>query len=309
MRSLTFTFTFVSLALLFVACSSEETSTSHPSTSGDDAGTDSSNTGRDTGTNADGDPEDAGVDADEPLTAQAEKEPNNGASATDFQDMKIPGTMTGAIDPANDADVFAVTPAAGEFWEWKITPKGADLAPHVTVFDNAPNNLNPTVLAKGAAGDTVTIQHFVLGAGKFLAAVRDARNVPTGIGKGGATYGYTFSAKKIAPQPTAMNVGDKKTGTLASLSSTALFSFTLAQSTGLDVIVRADRKTAPSTLDSRLSIFDVGKKKSIGTNDDATSTTDSELGGTLPAGSYVIVLENEGTDATDLSYEVEIVAR
>jgi hypothetical protein len=224
--------------------------------------------------------------------------------------MTIPGSMTGAIDPANDADIFSVTPAAGELWEWKLTPTGADLAPHLTVFDSAPDNTNPTVLAKGAAGDAATIQHFVLGGGAWLAAVRDARNVPAGTGKGGATYGYTFTAKKLTPQLTTIAVGDTKTGTLASLSSVALFKLTLAASTGLDVVVRAERKASPSTLDSRLSMWSNATKKSIGTNDDASGTTDSELGGdALPAGTYTIVLENEGTDASDLSYEVEIIAR
>jgi hypothetical protein len=306
MRSL---FMLSSIAL-FIACTTTETSTSTPTTN-EDAGTDAGgSTRRDSGdTEPDPDPQDAGTDADEPLTEQQEKEPNNGSSTTDVQKMTIPGTMTGAIDPANDADIFAITPAAGELWEWKVDPTTADLAPHLTVFDSAADNTNPTVLAKGAAGDTATIEHFVLGGGTWLAAVRDARDVPAGTGKGGATYGYTFTAKKLTAQPTTIAVGDTKTGTLASLSSVALFKLTLAASTGLDVVVRAERKASPSTLDSRLSIWSAATKKSIGTNDDATGTSDSELGGTIPAGTYTIVLENEGTDATDLSYEVEVVAR
>ena len=306
MRSLLF---LTSIAL-FVACSTTETSTSIPTTT-DDAGTDSGTTRRDSGdTDPDPDPADGGTDAEQPLTEQQEKEPNNGSSPTDVQKMTIPGTMAGAIDPANDADIFSVAPLAGELWEWKLAPSGADLAPHLTVFDSAADNSNPTVLAKGTAGGTATIQHFVLEGGTWLAAVRDARNVPSGTGKGGPTYGYTFSAKKLTVNPTTIAVGDTKTGTLASLSSVALFKLTLASSTGLDVVVRAERKSSPSTLDSRLSIWSNATKKSIGTNDDASGTTDSELGGAaIPAGTYTIVLDNEGTDATDLSYEIEVVAR
>src|SRR5687767_9588435 len=133
MRSLMF---LTSIAL-FVACTTSETSTSTPTTN-DDGGTDSGTTGRDSGdTDPDPDPEDGGTDANEPLTEQQEKEPNNGSSATDVQKMTIPGAMTGAIDPANDADIFSVTPSAGELWEWKLAPTGADLAPHLTVFDSA----------------------------------------------------------------------------------------------------------------------------------------------------------------------------
>lgn len=294
---------------LFIACSTTETSTSTPATN-EDAGTDAGgNTRRDSG-DVDPDPQDAGTDADVPLTEQQEQEPNNGNPATDVNAMTIPGSMTGAIDPANDTDIFSVTPAAGDLWEWKLAPTGADLAPHITVFDTTPDNLNPAVLAKGAAGATATIQHFVLGGGKWVAAVRDARNVPSPTGKGGPTYGYTFTAKKLTPQLTTIAVGDTKTGTLASLSSVALFKLTLAATTGLDVVVRAERKSSPSTLDSRLSVWSNTTKKSIGTNDDATGTSDSELGGdAIPAGTYTIVLENEGTDAADLSYEIEVVPR
>ena len=294
---------------LFIACSSTETSTSTPATN-EDAGTDSGgNTRRDSG-DVDPDPQDAGTDAEEPNPEQQEQEPNNGQPATDVNAMTIPGSMTGAIDPANDADIFSVTPAAGDLWEWKLAPTGADLAPHITVFDTTPDNLNPTVLAKGAAGGTATIQHFVLGGGKWVAAIRDARNVPSPTGKGGSTYGYTLTAKKLTPQLTTIAVGDTKTGTLASLSSVALFKLTLGATTGLDVVVRAERKSSPSTLDSRLSVWSNTTKKSIGTNDDATGTSDSELGGdAIPAGTYTIVLENEGTDAADLSYEIEVVPR
>lgn len=303
---------FFSLALIFVACSSEDASTSTPAGANDGGGNDASTTRSDSGgTTNDADAEDAGTDADEPLTEQTEQEPNNGNPATQVQAMTIPGAMSAAIDPANDVDIFSVTPAGGELWEWKVTPKGADLAPHITLFDTAASTQNPTVLALAAAGKTATLQHFVLGGGKWVAAVRDARNVPTASGKGGPTYEYTFTAKKLSVSATPMSVGDKKTGTLPSLYSIALYSFELTQTTGLDVIVTAARKSTPSTLDSRLSLFDLGKKKSIGTNDDLSgSTTDSELGGdAIPAGKYLIVLENEGTDASDLSYELSITAR
>jgi hypothetical protein len=295
---------------LFIACSTTETSTSAPATT-DDAGSDSDTTGRDPGdSGSDPDAADAAADADQPFTEQQEKEPNNGSPATDVNAMTIPGSMTGAIDPADDTDIFSVIPAAGELWEWKLVPTGTDLAPHITVFDTAAGTLNPTVLAKGAPGETATIQHFVLGGGKWVAAVRDARNVPNPTGKGGATYGYTFTAKKVTPQLTTIAVGDTKTGTLASLSSVALFKLSLAASTGLDVVVRAERKSSPSTLDSRLSIWSTATKKSIGTNDDAGGTSDSELGGSaIPAGTYTIVLDNEGTDGSDLSYEIEVVPR
>jgi hypothetical protein len=76
------------------------------------------------------------------------------------------------------------------------------------------------------------------------------------------------------------------------------------------VIVRAERLASPSTLDSRLSLFNVTLNKSAGTNDDAAGgTTDSELGGALPAGDYIAVVENEGTNGADLSYEIDFTLK
>src|SRR5690606_698184 len=116
----------------------------------------------------------------------------------------IPGEMKGAIDPADDIDIFAVTPSPGDLWEWTLAPSaGGALAPHLTVFDTAAGNVNPTVLASAAAGQTARLEHFVLHGGSFVAAVRDARNVPTGQGHGGATFAYTLTARRktLAPKP------------------------------------------------------------------------------------------------------------
>lgn len=301
---------FAAILLAIAACSDDQATTaSSPADGG--ATSDGSTADKDAG-DVDRPGEDAGSDAGEPaLTMQDEKEPNDGASATEVGTMTMPGVMKGAIDPANDVDIFSIAPAPGELWEWTLAPTGADLAPHLTIFDTDPNNTtNPNVLAKGDAAQTITLSHFVLGTGKLVAAVRDARNVPSGTGRGGPTYGYTLTAKKKTPAPVAATFPSTKTGKLASLSSVDLYAFTLAASTGLDVIIRADRKAAPSTLDSRLSLFSVTTKKSVGTNDDATAgTTDSQLGGTLPAGSYLAVVENEGTNASDLSYEIEFALR
>lgn len=308
MRSLPFAF---ALALVAIAACSDETSPATSSPADGGTSPDGSSAAKDSG-NVDLPEQDAGTDASEPpLTTQNEKEPNNGATTSEVGTMTLPGVMNGAIDPANDVDIFSIAPAPGEFWEWTLAPKGADFAPHLTIFDtDSSNTTNPNVLAKGDAAQTITLQHFVLGTGKLVAVVRDARNVPTATGKGGATYGYALTAKKKTPAPVAVTVPATKTGKLASLSSVDLYAFTLASSTALDVIIRADRKAVPSTLDSRLSLFNVTTKKSAGTNDDATAgTTDSQLGGTLPAGSYIAVVENEGTNAADLSYEIELALR
>jgi hypothetical protein len=292
------------------ACTSSETATASSPTDGGGSNEDGGGA-QDGGDPSSRDGGDGGADAGKPLAQQEEKEPNNGKTPTESNPMTLPGVMNGALDPANDVDLFAIAPEPGELWEWTLTPTGAAaLAPHLTIFDSdQANNVNPTVVAKTTAGKTATLQHFVLGTGKLIAAVRDARNVPTPTGQGGATYGYALTATKKTPAPISITLPSTIKGKLASLSSIDLYSLTLAASTALDVIIRAERKTAPSTLDSRLSIFSVTTKKSLGTNDNVTGSTDSQLGGTLPAGSYILVVENEGTNDADLSYDIELVPR
>lgn len=300
----------VSLGLVLAsACSDTATVGPGPDAGGGtpDTGTSS---GGDTGTTDSSTTGDSGSDAPEPNPIQTEVEPNNGATATDLGTMKIPGTMNGKIDPANDTDIFSIEPSAGDFFEWTLAPTGADLAPNLTVFDTAPSNLNPTVLVAGTAGSPILIEHFVLRPGKFVAAVRDSRNVPTGTGKGGPTYGYALVAKRKAPSPTTVTFPSTKTGKLKSVGAVDLYTFTGTGGKGFDITIRAARLPSPSTLDSRLSLFDLSAKKALITNDDAAGTSDSQVGSPDPAPStYMVIVENEGKDGTDLSYEIDFSLR
>jgi hypothetical protein len=302
----------VGLGLLFVtlvvSCSSDPSPAEAPTTT--DAG------GRDlavtpepdsgTGTN------DAGADTGGgPLTEQSEVEPNDGKTATEIGAMALPGQMTGKLDPANEIDIFGVSLTPGDFYEWTLTPTGGDLTPHITVFDTTPNNLNPTALVAGTTkGAPITLQHFVLRSGTFVAAVRDSRNVPTGTGVGGPTFGYTLVGRTKAAAPVAVTFPSTKTGKLASLGAVDLYTFTTTNGKGFDIVLRAERKAQPSTLDSRLSLFDITKKQTIITNDNAAGTTDSQIGSSNGVtGSYMIIVDNEGTNAADLSYELELSLR
>lgn len=296
----------------FVACSGEDGSNGAPAgaDSGQDDGREDGgeprpSTGDDAGSEADGAP----VDPTLPLAD--EQEPNDGKTPTEVGAMALPSVMKGAISPANDQDLFAIAPQPGELWEWSLAPTTPDLAPHLVIFDSAADNKNPTVLAAGAAGKgALTLEHFVLNAGQQVAVVRDTRNVPKPTGVGGTSYGYTLTARRKTAQPVAVTFPSTKTGTLASLSSIALYAFSTTSTATFAIVVRAARKAPSSTLDSRLSLYDVNGKRSVLTNDDlSAAVTDSELRGTLPAGSYLVLLENEGTNATDLSYEIEFATK
>lgn len=51
-------------------------------------------------------------------------------------------------------------------------------------------------------------------------------------------------------------------------------------------------------------------KKSVITNDNAPGTSDSQVGSASAAPStYMVIVENEGTDPSDLSYEIELKSR
>lgn len=270
-----------------------------------------SSTTPDGSSSPDGAAQDAGTDAEQPLTIATEVEPNGGQPATAVGTMVLPGTMNGKIDPANDVDVFSIQLAPGEFWDWTAVPTTADLAPHVIIFDTNTAGKNPNEVGFAPAGVTAKVQHFVLSTGTFVVGMRDARNVPTAMGKGGPTYGYALTGKRITPNPIAVTFPATKMGKLASVGSVDLYTFTGTNGKGFDVSVRG--ATAASTIDSRLSIFDIPAKNDVGTNDDDTSTVDprdTKLGSASPAPStYMVIVENEGTDPTDLSYAIDFTLR
>ena len=302
--------TFLSVPLvftLFAACG-DSASTS------DDGGTDAASAtdtsmGVDAPTLTDASNE-AAPDAAEPLTKATEVEPNDGKVETEVGTMVLPGVMSGTISPGDDVDIFSVKLAPGEFWEWNLAPTTADLAPHLTVFDTKPNTRNPTALVSGTPGAALPLQHFVLNDGTFVAVVRDARNVPTKTGKGGPTFGYSLTGRRKAISAVPVTFPSTKTGRLGSLGSVDLYSFTGTAGKGFDVVLRAKRKSSPSTLDSRLSLFDVGAKRTLITNDNGPTTSDSQFGGDAPlSGTHYVIVDNEGTDATDLSYDLEFSLR
>lgn len=248
---------------------------------------------------------DAAADADGPFAVADEQEPNNGATDTETNTMALPGRMNAAIAPAGDMDIFSVDVAPGELWRWTLAPKTAELAPHLAVFDNAPNNMNPTRVVTGAAGSPATLDQFVLRAGSFLAGVRDARNVPEPTGVGGPTFTYALEAVKRPVSAVAVTFPSTKSATLPSAGALDFYSFTAKKGAAFGIVINAERKAKPSTLDSRLSLFNVTTNEAIITNDNAGASKDSQIGGEIPEdGSYLAIVEHEGADPSDLSYDI-----
>ncbi len=250
-----------------------------------------------------------------------ESEPNGGefddAGVPRTNAMTTPGTMTGAIDPADDADLFTLKLSPGELWYWRLGPDGSSLyTPHLAVFDTAANNLNPTQIVRGGEAGEVSLQHFVLRPGKFAVAVRDARNVPSSSSQyaGDAQIKYVLYAYKDAATPTPVTLPQTVTGALTQVSSVALYSFKATKNQNVEIVLRAARKQPASELDSRMSLFNATSKTAVLTNDNAGTSKDSEIRGPMPADAeYWIIVENEADmvfDANpsavpDLSFELE----
>lgn len=269
--------------------------------------------------NADGASTDAQT-AQDAGPPQAEMEPNDGlfddAGVPETNSMALPGTMLGAIDPADDADLFTLQLAPGDLWEWELAGgQSSPYVPHLTVFDIAPSNLNPTQLVKAQSSLPVTLDHFVLHSGQFIAAVRDARNVPSATSQhvGAAADRYVLVAKKITPQPTALSLPQTVSGALSSVSAVAIYSFHAAKDTNVDIVLKAARKSTPSALNSRMSLFNATSKTAILTNDNAGASTDSEIHGPMPADAdYWVIVENEAdmifdpAAIPDLSFDLTV---
>lgn len=266
------------------------------------------------GNQPDGGPGDGGPtgdDASTQLPTVAEVEPNDGTTTdagVQTQLVAFPSNVTGAINPADDLDVFSASLVAGDVWTWTLETKGSAMAPHLGISELG--NKVPTMAAKGAAGGSAEQEQFVFETETFFAIVRDARNVGTSQHVGSPGHTYQLTGRKTPRTPTALVVPSTAQGTLRTKTAIATYAFTLTQQTGLDIELKGTRKAAPSNVDSRMSLFDATKKKYLLTNDDISgSITDSKLGGVLPPSDYVLVVENVSPDATDLSFELVTTLR
>ena len=237
--------------------------------------------------------------------AATEQEPNDGAGVGELDALTAPGAKSGTIGRANDVDIFMVALTAGQQWRWRVDAHGSSLEPHLSVTEA--QGTVPVLVARGSAGGVVEIEQLVLKTGSYAVIVRDSRNVPSSgsQGVGSAQHSYVVSGEASTRTPVLIAVPSTTAGGLTTRYATALHRFTLAASTAVTLQALATTKTPPSDLDTRLTLFSTTTNQWLGTNDDASGTnTDSKLTGTLPAGSYLVVVDNVSETATDLSFEL-----
>ncbi|MHB8878322.1 MAG: hypothetical protein ACYC8T_31890 [Myxococcaceae bacterium] len=291
------------ISLVVLACGSPTPApdAGEPADSGSGGGN-AEDGGTDAGT-ADGGG-DAGIDAG---SVQAETEPNNAGSPTEVNAFSVPGELTGAIDPADDLDIFTAQLTAGQFWIWELSPAGpgSTFVPHVAVAEHA--NVVPNLVAKSATAAVVTQEHFVLTSGRYNFIVRDARNLGSSQHVGGPGLTWRLRGQRATRTPTVLALPATVPTTLAHRQAVALYRFTLATPVNVDVQVLCSGKAAPSDMDPRLTLYNVTQNAYLQTNDDRSlSDVDSRLFGTLPAATYDLVIDNVSPTAADLSYELRV---
>ncbi|MBI5493530.1 MAG: hypothetical protein HY904_00800 [Deltaproteobacteria bacterium] len=239
--------------------------------------------------------------------AVPEQEPNDGATAADVNAGTVPGTFAGAVDPADDMDIFAFDLTVGTVLAWTLSTPGGVMAPHLALSQDG--NRVPTMVARAAAGGAARQEHFVLEGGRYYAIMRDARNVPAAASAhvGSAQHAWQLAVTTLAKTPRTVSFPADESGMLESVTAIETWQFTATAGMAFDIVLHARRKTPPSDMDSRLSLFHADAADWIITNDDdlAESTVDSHVGGTLTAaGSYIVVVENVEPAATDLGYQL-----
>jgi hypothetical protein len=243
-----------------------------------------------------------------------EMEPNNGATPTELNPMAIPSRTTGAIGSPDDQDIFSLPFTTGRFVSLRIIPDGSNLEPKLSVFDTNRNSPNPTRIVrtnkKTVAPRLIT---FVLNAGSFVGGVQDVRNTGTSARVGGPDFKYSIEATTVSTTPIKASFPMVVKDTLQNPGDLGVIGFTGTRGFAFSIVVRAKRKTVPSDLDTRVSLFSVTNNSNVLTNDNLPSSTDSEIRGQLPFdGEYLLIVEDEADhmfDAPlDLSYEVEFKA-
>ncbi len=233
-----------------------------------------------------------------------EKEPNDGATSTDFQSVSWPVKITGAIGKAGDTDIFGINVKAGDRLVATVKRAGP-LQPHLAMFD--PKGKLLTVVNAGAK-DTMA-EYYAIKDGLLLVALRDRRNVakpPQNVG--GSSFTYTLTIARLARAPIPVTVSVEKTGSLSPSGTVRVFSYTATKNLDMQLTVKAKKLAKPSKVDSRLTLFHPGQKAWLGTNDNPSlGVTDSILKGRMPFnGTYHAIVENVELGATDLRFAFRV---
>ncbi|HEY3445561.1 MAG TPA: hypothetical protein VGK67_04310, partial [Myxococcales bacterium] len=238
-------------------------------------------------------------------TALTEQEPNDFKPSTQYNPVTLPLEMTGTLQSGTnpDMDVLGANLSAGDLWTWRLESPGGKVVPKLFIFEAAGDM--PYFVSVAAQGQVAEQEQFALSSGLWHVVVADQRNPGDNntvcggatVCYGGADFDWKLTAQATARTPTAVVFPSTVQGTLRHAFALDLYGFHAAANTKIDVDLKAKRKSPPSNLESRMSLFDVTNKVWRITNDGQVqlATTDAHLSAPegLPAeADYVIVVEN-----------------
>lgn len=236
-----------------------------------------------------------------------ESEPNDGNTKTEFNAIHVPDMILGAIEKANDSDVFRFPAQAGDRLSVRATSTGgAEL--HVAVFGEASLNVPPAVNTFGH-GKNALAEYYILKSGTYFIALRDRRNIgATPAGVGDPSFTYTIVVTTLSRAPLAIALGMPQATTIDPAGTVRVLSFSAQKEDTLEVRTTAKGLTPASDVDTRLSLFFPGQKAWLGTNDNPSlGVSDSLLKGKMPfSGTYHVIVENVADSGTDLRVEVAV---
>ncbi len=251
---------------------------------------------------------DAGEEADSGGTPDAggeeltEQEPNNGSTATEFNDLPFGANLSGVI-ASEDVDIFSVPSTAGTLYTVALDlPGGSELQPHITVLDAGRDGDAPGQdYVKIARGNS--IEFLAMGSGGHLIIVRDARNVDGGaVGGDGFTYSLRVDGADAADNTQgAVSFGAQLSDSLATSGTVHLWSFEGTE--GQDVVFDM---SAPNG-DGRLWVYSTATGDWIARQDDRTLGDPNPLldAPLTASGAMYLVVETISEDVDNVGYTIQ----
>ena len=216
----------------------------------------------------------AGLDASTPPDAAAlpqltEQEPNNyGTGGTEYNAATPPFQMTGFFETGThpDVDVLGAQLNAGDVWAWDLAGTTDKVSPYLYIFEKA--NVVPYMVSFAAPSATAEQEHFVLESGFWYVVVADHNNPRDSSSTcgasnpcvGGPDYTWVLTVRATPRAPTPVAFPSSVQASLRHAQAIDLYGFHAATTFKFDVDLKAKRKSPPSTLESRMSLFDATSK-------------------------------------------------
>ena len=264
---------------------------------------------------ADSEISDAPTEEIEELFVYTETEPNNGATATEFNEVEAEWLVEAEIGSPGDVDIFRLDIPGGQRLQLELTPlTGSQLSGHLTVFDTGRNGKvagdDFIKIMRQGDDDTLPMDFVSMGEGGYYLVVQDGRNAD-GASVGGADFGYTLSIRSedLAESfDQYLSLPSSFDDLLEHRGGVKVYSFEATEGMDLVADLQAQNSTAPEGLDARLFLVSVSSGDWVARNDDRALDNDNPLidAPVFASGQVVIVVDNIAERASQLQYHLTV---